>query len=59
MHGNVWEWCANRHDKSDGRILRGGAWNSNGRSCRAASRYWFAPSFKRNFFGFRVVVPAL
>lgn len=59
MIGNVWEWCANAHETTNGRVLRGGSWNSNGRSSRASSRYWFAPAIKRNYFGFRVFVPVL
>jgi serine/threonine protein kinase len=59
MHGNVWEWCANLYERTTNRVLRGGAWNLNGRSARAAARYGFSPSLHRNSFGFRVIAPAL
>jgi formylglycine-generating enzyme required for sulfatase activity len=52
-------WGAKRYEKTTNRVLRGGAWNVNGRSSRAASRYWFAPALKRNSFGLRVIAPAL
>jgi formylglycine-generating enzyme required for sulfatase activity len=70
MHGNVWEWCSDRYGEYPkasvtdplgypqgyGRIFRGGCWSSSGLECRAAYRYWDFPSFRRDFFGFRVAL---
>lgn len=68
MHGNVWEWCWDRHSKNyyglspmtdptgpiDGhaRVIRGGGWNSMAWECRSASR-GLSGSFQADL-GFRV-----
>ncbi len=41
---------------SDRRVLRGGSWDSNSRSCRSANRFINVPDSRSNYFGFRVVV---
>jgi formylglycine-generating enzyme required for sulfatase activity len=46
-----------RADKTRGmecRVLRGGSWNNDAANCRAADRYWNAPSYRDPRVGFRV-----
>ena len=43
---------------SDTRVLRGGSWNVNPRSCRSASRFDDTPDNLLNLIGFRVVCRA-
>jgi formylglycine-generating enzyme required for sulfatase activity len=46
-------WLSN--DKSARRVLRGGAWCFNPRNCRSATRNYYNPAYRNNYFGFRVV----
>jgi formylglycine-generating enzyme required for sulfatase activity len=74
MHGNALEWTADWYgadyyktsSKEDpagppggvDRVLRGGSWNQDMKSCRAASRQLhFVPSRCSGEIGFRVVLP--
>ena len=71
MHGNMWEWCADRYwsgypggSVSDPagstvgqyQVLRGGSWKGIPRGCRSAYRYGEYPSYTYNFLGFRVAL---
>jgi formylglycine-generating enzyme len=72
MHGNVREWCRDRYARylglgaggvdpevktgDDGRIVRGGSWNSISLVCRSDSRIAFRPSIRSNDCGFRLAL---
>ena len=71
MHGNVWEWVADRYASSGGtidssrrqsaagelRVLRGGSWNNGPNGVRSARRHAAAPDFRRSDVGFRIAKP--
>ena len=73
MCGNVWEWCqdwdgmypfsqvTNPNGSSQGthRVLRGGAWGSYSKHCRAANRGKEDPKARNINLGFRICMPVV
>ena len=56
MAGNIWEWCEDWYDEDkEYRVLRGGSWDFNPNSLRAANRLNSLPSSTYYYHGFRCV----
>ena len=72
MSGNVAEWCQDgmsayteasqsnplAADSGDGRILRGGHFESTSSACTVYDRSWYVPSASSRFFGLRLAMDA-
>ena len=57
MAGNVWEWTDSWYNEAIGsrRGVRGGGWGSSAEYCRSAYRDHYAPGYRLNYVGFRLV----
>lgn len=67
MSGNVWEWCLSNYKNPEvkfegenissgqGRVLRGGSFDSHSGDSCSSLRYGNYPINRNNFFGFRLV----
>jgi formylglycine-generating enzyme required for sulfatase activity/uncharacterized caspase-like protein len=67
MGGNLFEWCAGCYDGTDpagkdrsltgSRVVRGGSWiNDDSASLLSSYRNYGHPAYRRDYYGFRVVV---
>ncbi len=70
MHGNAWQWCADRYDpeyyaasplddptgpgSGDARVLRGSSWSFRAVDARSANRFACSPDARHDDAGFRV-----
>ena len=70
MSGNVREWCLDWYGKYKAdsqknpegmvkgsyRVVRGGCWSSDAKSCRVSNRYCTSPDYRSQYTGFRLVL---
>ena len=52
MHGNVWEWTETA--VVEARVPRGGSCGDSAWGCASSNRFWFSPSFRNGYLGFRL-----
>jgi sulfatase modifying factor 1 len=57
MSGNVWEWNDLTGASASARGLRGGYWSFDASRLSSSGRFTDAPSYERNFVGFRLASP--
>lgn len=57
MSGNVWEWCQDLYVQDDSiRVLRGGSWNYDARSCSVDNDVVSSPDLRYYYVGFRLAL---
>ncbi len=72
MHGNVWEWCkeldqgsngdipeeklAADHEMSQHRVLRGGSWKEKPQNCGSEARYGYYQTHQDEDIGLRIII---
>jgi formylglycine-generating enzyme required for sulfatase activity len=57
MAGNAWQWCEDLSESGgSSRVSRGGSWFFPAPLCRSSYRFWYAPSYRNDYLGFRIVL---
>lgn len=56
MHGNVCEWCQDKHEYIDERVIRGGCYCSTESWCTSGTRWSYNAAKQTDDTGFRCVV---
>jgi hypothetical protein len=62
MHGNVWQWCADKIEMAGlkpgfGRVFRGSCWTRDSAGCRAAYRAMVAAEFQAEVIAGKIELP--